>query len=435
MSSSRTGLRKVLAVSAAVAAVGALAACGSSGGGTSGGPSGASAGRVNLVLNDFGTFGYAPLIKQYETAHPNIHVTENVGELNQHHTNLSTHLATGSGAGDIEAIDESFINQFKAQPQNFVNLLDRGAGSLKSRWVDWKWAQSLTGDGKTQVGLGTDAGGLAMCYRTDLFAKAGLPTDRNAVAKLWPTWKDYINVGKTFEAKKVGAHWFDAGTNLYNAQMFQATQSYYTNNNNLIVDSNPQVRQAWDNTVAAIQAGESAGLVSFQADWTTAMTKGTFATLACPAWMQGYIQTNAPGTRGKWDIATVPEGKGNWGGSFLTIPKQSKHQKEAYDLISFLTDPKQQTSVFTSIGNLPSTKAALADPKVTSFINPFFNNAPTGQIFAASATKLQPQYLGPKTGEIRVAMEQGIQRVEQHRQSPDAAWSRSVRDAKRAAGQ
>lgn len=431
MSSSRTGPRRLLAVSAAVVTAGVLVACGSSGGGSTS----ASSGKVNLVLNDFGTFGFGPLIKSYESAHPNIHVTENVGELNQHHQNLSTHLATGTGAGDIEAIDESFIVQFKSHPQNFVNLLDLGAGSLKSRWVDWKWAESLSGDGKTQIGLGTDAGGLAMCYRTDLFKKAGLRTDRDAVSKLWPTWKDYISVGKQFEGKKVGAHWFDAGTNLYNAQIFQATRAYYTTSDELIVDSNPQVKAAFDNTVEAMQAGESAGLTSFTADWTTAMTKGSFATLACPAWMQGYIQTNAPGTKGLWDIATVPEAKGNWGGSFLTIPKQSKHKQEAYDLIKYLTDPASQTSVFTTTGNLPSTKQALADPKVTSFKNPFFNNAPTGQIFAASAQKLQPQYLGPKAGEIRVAIEHAIQRVEQHRQSPDAAWKQGVKDAKRAAGQ
>ena len=55
----------------------------------------------------------------------------------------------------------------------------------------------MSADGKTQIGLGTDVGGLAMCYRTDLFEKAGLPTDRDAVSKLWPTWDDFINVGKT----------------------------------------------------------------------------------------------------------------------------------------------------------------------------------------------------------------------------------------------
>ena len=51
----------------------------------------------------------------------------------------------------------------------------------------------MTADGKQLIGLGTDVGGMAMCYRTRPVRKAGLPTDRDAVAKLWPTWDDYID--------------------------------------------------------------------------------------------------------------------------------------------------------------------------------------------------------------------------------------------------
>ena len=33
--------------------------------------------------------------------------------------------------------------QFKAQPQNFVDLRQYGAATLKSRWLPWKWQQSV----------------------------------------------------------------------------------------------------------------------------------------------------------------------------------------------------------------------------------------------------------------------------------------------------
>ena len=73
--------------------------------------------------------------------------------------------------------------------------------------------------------------------------------------------------------------------------------------------------------------------------------------------MMGYIQGQAPKTRGKWDIAAVPGGGGNWGGSFLTVPKQCKHAQEAYDLIKFLTSPASEAYVFKQTGNLPSQPA------------------------------------------------------------------------------
>ncbi len=43
---------------------------------------------------------------------------------------------------------------------------------------------------------------MAICYRKDLFAKAGLPTDRDAVAKLWAGgWGKYLDVGERFKDK------------------------------------------------------------------------------------------------------------------------------------------------------------------------------------------------------------------------------------------
>jgi cellobiose transport system substrate-binding protein len=70
--------------------------------------------------------------------------------------------------------------------------------------------------------------------------------------------------------------------------------------------------------------------------------------------MMGYIKDQAPATAGKWDIAPIPGGGGNWGGSFLTIPKQSKNQQEAYKLAEWLPAPEQTLKIFKATGNLPS---------------------------------------------------------------------------------
>src|SRR4051794_16992869 len=115
----------------------------------------------------------------------------------------------------------------------------------------------------------------------------------------------------------------------------QLTPAYYDASGKVIVATNPSVKSAWDLTTQGVAAGSSAGLAAFSTDWNTGFKKGTFATVTCPAWMMGYIQGQAPATKGKWDIAAVPGTGGNWGGSFLTIPTQTKHSKEAYELIKF----------------------------------------------------------------------------------------------------
>ena len=390
--------------------------------------------KIKLAINDYGVFGYKELYAEYQQSHPNVEIIESVSEYNTHHSNLINHLAAGSGAADIEAIDEGFMAQLKARPDQFANLLELGAAELEKSYAAFKWQAALSGDGKKLIGLGTDVGGLAMCYRTDLFAQAKLPTDRDAVSALWPTWEKYVATGVKFKAANTGAAFFDAATNLYNGQVFQLEKAYYEpGTNEIIAGQNPGVKAAWDLTMKAIADGLSGKLVAWQPDWVTAFQKGKFATITCPAWMQGYIKENAPGTSGKWDIAAVPGAAGNWGGSWLTIPAQSKHQKEAYELAVFLTAPAQQVKVFKAVGNFPSAIPAMRDPSVEGFQNPFFNNAPTGKIFGESAINLKPQYQGEKHGPIRKAMEDGITRVEQGRQKPAEAWAAALKDAARVA--
>ena len=131
---------------------------------------------VTLRVGLFGDFGYHDLYAKYEKSHPNIDIKEDIESYPDHHSNLAKHLAVGSGADDIESVEVGFIAQFKSQPNLFVNLNKLGAKNLQKQWLAWKWKQSVAPNG-AQIGLGTDVGSLAICYRRDLFKKAGLPSE------------------------------------------------------------------------------------------------------------------------------------------------------------------------------------------------------------------------------------------------------------------
>ncbi|MDI1466443.1 extracellular solute-binding protein, partial [Catellatospora sp. KI3] len=188
------------------------------------------------------------------------------------------------------------------------------------------------------------------------------------------------------------------------------------------VETNPGVKKAWDLTIDAINKGLSAKIAAWSADWNAGMANGSFVTLACPSWMMAYIQSQAKDSSGKWDIAGIPGGGGNWGGSFLTLPKQGKNVAEAAKLAKWLVAPEQQAKVFRALGNFPSTVSLYEQPVIKDFKNPFFNNAPVGQIFSQSVNTMVPQYMGPKSGDINTAIQNGLTRVEQGKQKPDEAW-------------
>lgn len=407
-------------------AVVALSACGAT--------AESSSGETTLVVKTFSQFGYDELYAEYEASHPGIRIKEeNIGKLGDYLPKLQQWLATGKGAGDVVAIEEGILSQFVAKPDQFVNLLDHGAAELKPNFLEWKWEQASTPDGSKVVGLGTDVGAQGMCYRTDLFAQAGLPTGREEVGALWPTWDDYLATGKRFKAADTGAGWYDASGGLYqNILMQQGDHTYYDTSNKLVIDTNPGVRKAWDQTIEMVKAGLSANIEQWSPQWNAGFKNGTFATIPCPSWMLGTIEKQAgPENKGKWDVTRVPGEGAVRGGSFLAVPAQSKHQKEAAELVKFLTSAKGQTAAFRSKNNFPSSPQAIDDPAVRGYTNPFFNDAPVGKIFGESVKALKPVYLGPDNNPIGDRVGNALLAVEQGKLTPDEAWAKAVDDAKR----
>jgi len=425
----RPVLRKVVAAGAAVALF-AAAGCGGSNEDASG-----ADGTITLTVKTFSQFGYEDLYKQYEASHPGIKIKQdNIAQLDDYTPKLQQWLTAGSGAGDVVALEEGILVKLMAKPDQFANLLDYGAGDLQGNFLDWKWKQALTADGKKLVGLGTDVGAQGMCYRTDQFAKAGLPTDRAKVGELWPTWDAYLATGKRFVAASTGAGFFDTADGIYqNILMQQGDTTYFDRDNKLIVDTNPGVRAAWDQAVSMIDAGLSGKLQMWGPAWNAGFKKGTFATIPCPAWMLGIIKDQAgPENAGKWDVARVPGEGAVRGGSFLAVPAQSKHPKEAAELAKFLTSPDGQTAAFKAKNNFPSSPQAIDDPAVSGAVNAYFNNAPVGKIFGQSAKSLKPVYLGPENQLVGDAVGDALTAVEQGKLKPDEAWTKALADAKRA---
>jgi cellobiose transport system substrate-binding protein len=142
---------------------------------------------------------------------------------------------------------------------------------------------------------------------------------------------------------------------------------------------------------------------------------------------------SGPENAGKWDVAKVPGNGGVRGGSFLAVPKQSGHQKEAAELVKFLTSAKGQTAAFKAKNNFPSSPQAIDDPAVQNFTNAYFNNAPVGKIFGESVKALRPVYLGPDNNAIGDRVTNALTAVEQGKLKPDDAWAKAVDDAKRLA--
>lgn len=416
-----------LATSALLALTLATTAAACGGDGDDGGTT--ADGKIKLTVATFNEFGYEELIEEYNAMQDEVVVEQKkAGTANEHQDNLYTKLAAGSGLSDIEAIEVDWWSALMEQSDAFVDLADP---EVEGRWLDWKAEAATTPDGAL-IGYGTDIGPEGICYRADLFKKAGLPTDREEVAQLFGTWDDYFETGRDFVKKVPDVAWYDASGATAQAMINQVEYSFEDEDNNVIAAENPEVKEVFDTVTALSEEGLSTKLVQWSEDWTASFQNDGFATMACPGWMLGVIEGNAEGVKG-WDIANVfPGGGGNWGGSYLTVPAQGDNIEEAKELAKWLTAPEQQIKAFQAKGTFPSQVDALDDPALTETTSEFFNGAPTGQILAERAEAVPfIAHKGPKFADINTAFQQAIQRVDEGKESADEAWDSFLADVER----
>ena len=399
--------------------------------------------KVTLTVGLFGTFGFkeAGLYDQYMKLHPNVTIKEDdVEQSADYWTRLKTRLASGSGLDDVQGIEIGFVSDVVANhASQFVDFAALPEGNtLKSRFYDWKWQQATTSDGKT-LGLGTDTGPEAICYRPDLLTAAGLPADGATLASKWSSWSSFIDFGKQYEASKTkpaGSHFVDSAASIFSTAVYQGTEAYDNAQGQPDVANSDGVKSAWNYATQAAQAKLTAGLQQFATPWNKAFSNGAFATIACPTWMMGYIQSQAGDSNsGKWSVAPVlPGGATNWGGSWLGVPKASKHQKAAEQLVEWLTNTQQEVTMWTKGGHWPSNSQAATDPSVQGATSAYFSNAPVGKIFSDIANKMKIPPIGLYDTQIQQAFTTQLTNVETKGTDPAKAFRDAMDAVKQVTG-
>lgn len=387
--------------------------------------------KIELSFWSLGTTNYEDLAKEYTKEHPNITFKfQNTSDQTAHHNNLTTALSAGSGAPDIFQLEIAFMERFINNQDKFYNLYDLGAKDLEGNYLEWKWKQATSVDGTFQLGLPTDIGPTVVYYRTDLAEQAGLPTDPDGFSAAIDSWDKFASVAKDFTSK-TGKPFADLTDLVYNGVRDQSPDQIYFNkeDGSFIGDTNPQVRKAYDFTVKGIQEGWIGNWILWSPEWQKAINDGDFGVMLGPAWIAGTIR-NAKDTAGKWQIAQLPEGAGNWGGSFLTLPKEGKHSKEAYEFISWVLNKENQLKSFKDSGLFPSIPAVYSEPSFTEEKDEFFGGQVISEAYAKSAERIKPVYYGPLHDQTDTIIKNALKNVLEKKADPQKEWESAMKQIK-----
>ena len=292
---------------------------------------------------------------EWKKKHPQVDVKVVGREYADHHTAMTTALATSSGLPDVMALEYGYLGRF-ALGGGLEDLEQAPflAGSALPKLVPFAVAQGRSGASGLSA-MPTDIGPGVMFYRQDLLKKAQL-----AETDLTASWDGFIRSGQQLK-KSTGAylvaHARDIKDIVIRGNVPAGQGIYFDAQGKSVIDSAERFRKGFELARRIRSEGLDAKVNAWSNEWGESLKRGQVASQMMGAWLGGHLQNwLAPNTSGLWRSTVLPERVAiSWGGTFYAIPKKAVHKELAWDLIKHLTlNRSQQEMAFEKFNAFPA---------------------------------------------------------------------------------
>jgi len=355
MSSPRTGKQQLLRCIHAISLIALVLGCSS-----------ASAGdRTTLRIWAMGREGevLSQLMPAFEKSHPNIHVEVQQIPWTAAHEKLLTSYV-GESTPDIAMLGNTWVPEFVAL--NSLEPLDSLARSSseirRDDFFDGIWKTNVV-NGKT-YGIPWYVDTRLIYYRTDLLAKAGY----REFPKTWAGWIGAMK--KIKQGMTPNQSPLLMPTNEWPQPVIFALNvgsPILRDGGRYGAFQQPPFREGFNFYLNFYRQGLASPLSSSQvSNLYQEFERGNIAMFISGPWLIGEMKTRLDSvTQKNWMTAAMPgpngPGVSTAGGSSLSLFAASKHKKEAWQLMEYLSRPAVQLEFYQLTGDLPPRKSAWQD--------------------------------------------------------------------------
>lgn len=268
-------------------------------------------------------------------------------------------LAAGETMPDIMMFQSEFLSEF-AQEGILTDLSDV---INPHREEMTKGAYNLISHNGKQWGFPYQIKPSVWVYRSDMFEEAGI--DVTTVK----TTDDFIAAGKRLQETFPGSYiWQFNSTQFPYAYLVHILSgnggSFFDENGNYILDSDPGVRAAWEDIKKIYDSGVVYDVVADSTDQQQGYADGTIASDLTGTWIKNNMQSWAPDLAGIWEETQWPSigggTPGGEGGSMFVVPENSLHGEGAIEVLSALS--------LTVDGNLNGYRERSIYPSLTKAV-------------------------------------------------------------------
>jgi len=346
--------------------------------------------KVTITVASFPDLdrGVKAAIPLYQKLNPNVEIKLATLAYPDHHTAMTTALATGANLPDVMAVDNDFIGKF-AESGGLEDLgkAPYNAMQYRSQVAKFSYPQAMSVGGMLAA-MPVDIGPGALFYRKDLTDKAGVTED-----DLTKSWESYIEAGKKVKAA-TGAYMLGNAVDIKDIVIrsgLKDGEGIYFNKKGQPLINTPRFQKAFELAKSAREAGIDGKINAWSNEWSEGFKRDKVASQMMGAWLAGHLSNwLAPDSKGNWRSAQLPNGTfASWGGSFYAIPKKAQNKAAAYEFIKFMTLSKEmQLEAFRSLDAFPALIEAQSDPFLDQPIA-YLGDQKARQLWKVSADKIQ----------------------------------------------
>jgi multiple sugar transport system substrate-binding protein len=369
------------------------------------------------------------LLPEFERRHPELSVVVQQIPFNQAHEKLLTAFV-GRGTPDLAQLGTTWIAEF-ATVGALAALDERVAGSTALAAGDYfpgSWDGGVI-DGRL-YGIPWYVDTRLLFYRRDLLAAAGCELPPRS----WSSWRRCMERVKA----RAGRDGFAIllPTNEYPppvALCLAARSPLLRDGGRYGAFRDPRSRRALAFYVDTFHAGLAQAVPDYQTpNYHQLFGQGWISMFISGPWDVGELRRRLPpALDGRWATAPLPApdelgggtGQSEVGGSSLVVFRGSRHQRAAWRLIEYLSQPEQQARFYALIGDLPARRAAWQAPALAG--------DPMARAFREQLLHAVPAPKVPEWEQIANLIWEHSERVIEGRQGLDQALADLDRDADR----
>ena len=316
----------------------------------------------------------------------------------QMHDKILIAAEAGSGGPDISDIEISTFGRFIRGEPIFV---EQTPELRRQNVLDDLYRPSATDPwsykGKV-YGLGNELNTCLMCYRHDVYEKAGVTTP---IA----TWDQFAEEARRYH-KDTGKYLIDVEY-LDWQEWWQLTLQqgggFFGKNGKPTIDS-PQGVRTLDYRLTALREGWSflRSSATGSPQQFTALGAGQVATIIGPPWyFSGNTQNYIPDTKGKWRLQPFPRWDAGGsrtathGGTGVCVLKSCPMAAEALDFVIWEhTNVESVLADYRNRQTFPTYRPAYRESLITEPV-PFFDNQRVGKIIESVSSEINRWYNSP----------------------------------------